>query len=70
MADKKWGVPLGTPPDLRAVSRLRRLLQGVNAGAEVNVERGSIHHQGWNGLHTGGFGFFHAPLVGAAMRYM
>jgi hypothetical protein len=42
-AEKK-GVPLGTPPDLCAVSRPNRLLQRVDAGAEVDVKGCSVHH--------------------------
>ena len=43
-AEKK-GVPSDTPPALRAVSRMWRLFQCVNAGAEVNVKCRTIHHQ-------------------------
>jgi hypothetical protein len=43
---KKKGVPLDTPPEISAVSRLKRLFQGVDAGAEVYVKGCSIHHEG------------------------
>ena len=45
---QKKGVPLDTPSDLRAVSRLNWLLQCVNADAEVNMKRRAIHHQSWH----------------------
>ena len=41
---KKKGRAVGTPPDLCAVSRLKRLLQGVDAGAEVDVKCRAVHY--------------------------
>jgi hypothetical protein len=41
---KKGACREARPLVLSAISRLKRLLQGVNAGAEVNVKGRSIHH--------------------------
>src|SRR5215510_13209770 len=63
--NKKGGVSLDTPPDLSAVSTLKRLLQGVDAGAEVDVKGCSIHYERRNRLDTRCFCFFHPRFVRA-----
>jgi hypothetical protein len=41
---KKGGMPNGMPPNFCVVGGLKRLLQCVDAGAEVNVKGGAIHY--------------------------
>ena len=66
-AEKKRRVRETRPLALSAVRRLKRLLQGVNAGAKVNVKRRPIHHQSRNRLDPGCHRFFHPRFVRAEM---